>query len=48
MPVMVQQKMVSNDCVRTLYAHINPDTSRLDAWGILIGDHPDFEEGGIK
>lgn len=48
MPVMVQQKKVSNDGMRTFYAHINPNTGRLDEWGILVGDHPDFEEGGIE
>ena len=30
------------------YAHINPDTGRLDEWGILIGEHPNFEEGGVE
>ena len=46
MPVMVQQKNASTERVRTFYTHINPDTGRLDEWGILIGEHSNFEEGG--
>ena len=46
MPVMVQQKKLSNDGMRTFYAHLNPATGRLDSWGILINELPDFEEGG--
>ena len=47
MPVMVQQKNASTEGVRTFYTHINPDTGRLDEWGILIGEHANFEEGGV-
>lgn len=28
------------------YAHLNPVTGRLDSWGILINELPDFGEGG--
>ena len=47
MPVMGQQKNASTAGMRTFYTHINPDTGRLDEWGILIGEHANFEEGGV-
>lgn len=42
----VQAVKVNNGDV--FLAHINPDNGRLDGWGILIGDHPDFKAGGVE
>nr|DAL88258.1 MAG TPA: hypothetical protein [Caudoviricetes sp.] len=40
----VQVRNATNGDV--FYAHLNPSTGRLDSWGFLINELPDFEEGG--
>jgi hypothetical protein len=32
---------------RTTFAHINPKTGKLDAWGLVVDERPVFEEGGM-
>ena len=44
--VMMDQKKFTENQGRTFYAHLNPTTGRLDSWGILINELPDFGEGG--
>ena len=45
--VMKDQKKFTETKGRTVYAHINPETGKLDAWGLAVSECPVVEEGGV-